>query len=96
MRQSVKLWLNFCGRRRAGDGTQTGATLAVRMPPLVSLYSAPLAQSGYLDRVVAELLQYRVGVPALIGRRTQFAGLRIGIQMDRLADDVPRSETSAS
>jgi hypothetical protein len=67
---------NLCIRLAAspgrGGGTQTGSTIAVRMPLLINLYSAALVQPGDLSRVVAELLQYRVSVLALIRRRAQF------------------------
>ena len=61
---------------RSGDGgasdrfSDCGSDAAI-----ARLDSAPLAQSGYLGRLVAEFAQYRVGVLALIRGRAQFIGL---------------------
>src|ERR1700724_2354598 len=51
-----------------------------------------MAKPGDRFRVVPELAQHRFGVLTLIGGGTQLVGLRIAAHMDRLADQLLRTE----
>ena len=51
-----------------------------------------MAKPGDRFRIIAELAQHRLGVLTLIGGGTQLVGLRIAAHMDRLADQLLRTE----